>query len=696
MKHSPMLSGARTSIPMAWALVLGIATVLPRYALAQAETIVNFAAAPGPAPAGGVSAASNKKIKMVTETLKDILQSVVNEEKQETTLYSKYMGWCKTEQADVAEDLKGSKTDLANAKVLSEEQVSSIDNLKLFIAKSEKEIEETKDAIAQAASLRNDENEKYTEEMQINTQSLRQIELAIKHVGKVQQQGGFLQNGVVKKLQVNQPGESSYVLGVMKGLQDKLTRTRAMMLKTEKEKVKMHNDFMETKGSSLKAMSDKKAEKRIAFTETSAKEAGVKMKIGKLTTQVAKLVEYQAKTASTCLTAQNEWKVRQADRTKEKAALNEAVRYLTQDSLEQLSLAQNAPEEQNDASVVFAPSFIQEASMSKITENAFFKAAGAALDGEDEEVDGHMKKDTFNGVKTVVQKLIGTHQDTQKNDDAKRKQCESEIATGEDERDTTTDNLAAVKADIEKKSSEAESLGDEIKRLYASIDQLKKSLEAAGKVRKEETALFTAGTKDRTLAIKVLNQARGVLQKFYDKSKGNLLQKQAGKQAPQKWAPGSARKQAASFGAVSMVQDIADDIAKEQKDAAIQEKEAAVAFEQLQKDSRKSTDEKQQDITDRTIAKAKLGVQINALKETQETKTNDLDSVNKQLKALHDSCDELLKFYEKRKKARTFEVSQLRDVMDILSGSSISARTGFMQETDEAADALDDNEVAGE
>merc|ERR1719238_1677219 len=182
--------------------MLGVVATLH---LVSAQDSIYFAAAPAPAAADGapapavayksVSKSSNKKINMVISTLKDILQSVTNEEKQETAMFDKYMAWCDTESKDIATDLDDTKTDLANTKVLNEEQLSSIDTLTLTVAKNEKEMEETKDAIAQAVSLRTDENEKYTEDMQMNTQSLRQINLAIKHVGKVQKQGGFLQNG---------------------------------------------------------------------------------------------------------------------------------------------------------------------------------------------------------------------------------------------------------------------------------------------------------------------------------------------------------------------------------------------------------------------------------------------------------------------------------------------------------------------
>jgi len=337
-----------------------LASFLPQFAFAQDAA---FMSAPPNTTYKSVSDQSNKKIGMVISTLKDILQSVVNEEKQETEMFDKYMKWCETESASIKKDLSDSNTELANTKVLSEEQVSTIDNLKLFISKSEKEIEETKDATAQAVSLRTSENDKYTEEMILNKQSLHQIDLAIKHVSKVQKQGGFLQNGVLKKLAVNQPGESGYVLGIMKGLNDKLQKTRAELKGTEAEKVKMHNSFMDTKGQSLKSLTDTLTAKKISLSETTAKEAGTKRKIGKLTEQVDQLTKQHADTSSTCSKTKHKWQVRQSDRTKEKAALNEAVRYLTQSSsFGQLSVVQQSTEEKNDAeehaSVVFAPSFV--------------------------------------------------------------------------------------------------------------------------------------------------------------------------------------------------------------------------------------------------------------------------------------------------------------------------------------------------
>jgi len=663
-------------------VLAAVASALPYLATAQAPAAAFVSAAPAPAVAyKSVSEHANRKIGMVINTLQDILQSTVNEEKEETAIFNKYVKWCSSESSANSKDLSQTRSDLATSKVSSEEQVSTMDSLKLFIKKSEKEIEETKDTVAQTSNLRSKENDEYTEDMQMNTQSIRQIDQAIKHVQKVNKQGGFLQNGVLHKTSVNEPGESSYVLGIMKGLKHKLSKTRAQLKTTEQDKVKMHNSFMATKGATLKALSDTTLVKKISLSETDAKESGTKRKIGKLGEEVAEIASASAKSSEICQTTKEEWKVRQADRTKERQALSEAIRFLTSSAFVQLGSVQKTNEDGNDeehASVVFNPSLLQVSSGSKFSDNAFFAAAGAELMGEDDE----MQTSGFKGVKTVVQKLIASHQDNQKEEKTKKAYCEKEIASKDSEKSDTIDDLNVAKADIAKKTAESGQLADEVKNLEKSIVQVKTELESAGKLRKQETALFKTGSKDRALAMKVLNQAKTVLQEFYNKKK-DFLQVGAAPAPARKAlsAPKfrSARKTTASFGAVSMVQNIADDIAKEQKDAAIAENESSSAYVQLRDDSAQKTDDKREDITERTMAKAKLNVNINTAKETRNEKQNDLVSVNKQLAGLHKECDELMKFYNKRAKARTFEVSQLRDVMDVVSGSSISSRTGLMQ-----------------
>merc|ERR1719313_2502739 len=128
-----------------------------------------------------------------------------------------------------------------------------------------------------------------------------------------------------------------------------------------------------------------------------------------------------------------------------------------------------------------------------------------------------------------------------------------------------------------------------------------------------------------------------------------------------------------------MLQKITDDIEREQKDAEVAETEAATAYETQVKESRKEFDSRMEEITMRVTRKAKVLVQLDNHKETQEQHTDTMDALEGQLLGLSHDCDELLKNHDAREKARSFEIAQLRDVIDILSGSQIAARTGLLQ-----------------
>jgi hypothetical protein len=314
-----------------------------------------------------------------------------------------------------------------------------------------------------------------------------------------------------------------------------------------------------------KALTDETLAKNILLSETEAKEVGVKTRIGKLIEEVNDLSKWLEEVSGRCRTTKEEWKIRQDDRVQEKAALNEAIGYLTETSFAQtFSDPRTSFDGDAEVSVVFAPSFTQIESSSQSSDESADQAEGAVSTMKS--VETHLRKlqrkNTFDGVKTVVSKLIVTHQETQQEEAEKRTMCEKDLASTDDAKVETEDVIAELKANIGKKESEAIMLADEVKKLYSSIDQVRKSVEEAGKIRKKELGAFQTGSKDRALANRILRQAMVVLQRFYEKQQAKLLQEPP----PQKWSKGSPRKTNAAFGAVSMIQRIVDGITREQKD----------------------------------------------------------------------------------------------------------------------------------
>jgi len=305
-------------------------------------------------------------------------------------------------------------------------------------------------------------------------------------------------------------------------------------------------------------------------------------------------------------------------------------------------------------------------------------------------VNSAAKADLFESVKKTINDLIGVLQVEGKEEKEKNGWCKAELAKKDTEKKDTEDNIANLEATIESKSNEVAMLVKEVTEIKTMMDESKKADETAAKLRKDQKKIYDAGTKDRKLAIKVLKEAYTVLQKFYESQDKTFLQVGHKKQEPPKtWDKGS-RKTGEGNVVLAMLDKIVGDVQLEQKEAEKDENEQAKAFEEHMTNSRKEYDDRMEEITARVTRRAKLEVQVNNNKETRDQFNDKLGSVNGQIKGLHADCDELIKNFEERTKARDFEIAQLRDVIDILAGSQVAARTGFLQQQ---ANAVNDQEL---
>jgi chromosome segregation ATPase len=326
------------------------------------------------------------------------------------------------------------------------------------------------------------------------------------------------------------------------------------------------------------------------------------------------------------------------------------------------------------------------------------------------------QKEDFTAAKKVVTDLIAVLEKQQQDEESKVKYCKAELASKESEKASVEDEISTITAKIEYQQATRSTLENEVEDLNKVVEEQKEELKKAKVIREDEKKAYETGKKDRELAVKVLNQAKQVLKGFYETPDSTSLAQHrstgrgaagrrhqekrvaqgpndvagAGAQ-PETWT-GSSRKDVQGFNIVQVMDMLIGDISKEEKDASLQEADAAAQFEKLEKDTQDNFDSMMQETTDRVKQKAKLVVTLNIAKESKTEKTNDLAAVNAQIESLHQECDDLLQHFEERTKARTFELSQLRDVVDILSGSSVAARTGGGAALLEQPDSLSDRE----
>merc|ERR1719409_674241 len=318
-----------------------------------------------------------------------------------------------------------------------------------------------------------------------------------------------------------------------------------------------------------------------------------------------------------------------------------------------------------------APSFVQvglDKSLSSLS------SLSHDLTSLSQQVSSAGKADNFEGVKKVINELIAVLTQEQEDEKEKKKWCIAEKEKNVGTNTSKTDELERTVAAINKGRSLIEQLTTEADGLNATITADDAALEEAGKLRKEEKDIYERGKKDRELALKVLQEATNVLEAFYKSKPAALVQT-----ADEQPKIGDSKRHTGEGNVVLvMLAKIVDDIKLEQKHAAEEELAASQAYDKLKLDTRHSFDAMMMEITEKVTRRAKLTVKMESATDDKSATEDSLKALKQKMTALASECDELVKDYDKREKARKFETDQLRDAFEILSGSQIAARTAFL------------------
>jgi len=261
----------------------------------------------------------------------------------------------------------------------------------------------------------------------------------------------------------------------------------------------------------------------------------------------------------------------------------------------------------------------------------------------------------------------------------KKKWCEAEMESNERSNETKTEQLARTTAAIEKGKSLIQELTLAADNINASITEMNEAQKKAGDLRKDEKAQFERATKDRNLATKVLDEAASVLRTFYASQAPVLVQqKEQVSQNPQPQGQASERHTGESNVVLAMLGKIRDDIAHEQQKAADGEAKAQKAFEKYTLDCRADFDSMMAEITEKVTRRAKLEVKLESSTEDADAGTESLKALGTKITATNSECEPIVEHWDERSKARLFEIDQLKDAFEILSGSQIAARTAFL------------------
>jgi len=224
-------------------------------------------------------------------------------------------------------------------------------------------------------------------------------------------------------------------------------------------------------------------------------------------------------------------------------------------------------------------------------------------------------------------------------------------------------------AKIEDLELTIKTLTEEIEALKAEIAEMQVQLKRAGENREKENKEFQMTVADQRETQKLLQAALNVLSEFYGKKeKAALLQQEPVGPPP---PPGfeAYKKNAASGGVMSMIQQIISDAKAMEAETIRAEEDAQKAYEDFVKETNASIEAKSKEIVNKSELKAKAETDLVETKEAKEAVMLELEQLSNYNAQLHQSCDFVLKNFELRQTARDEEVEALRQAKAILSGA---------------------------
>merc|ERR1719453_177659 len=286
--------------------------------------------------------------------------------------------------------------------------------------------------------------------------------------------------------------------------------------------------------------------------------------------------------------------------------------------------------------------------------------------------------------------------------------CETEIDKTEDTKKVLQQDISDLETSISDAEESITNLKAEIEALDDGIRALDKEVADATENRKAEHDEFETTYAANTAAVDILKFAKNRLNKFYNPklykppAKRELSEDEqitlnmGGTLAPTA-APGGIAgtgigldqqnaapppppeanlayktKGEESSGVIQMIDNIVNDVEKENQVMKLEEEDAQDDYEKFMSDAKEKRAADSKSMSDAEGTLAETDEQMVTDKGTLKDKNTEMMETDKYLAGVHADCDFLLKYYDMRKEARTGEIDAMGKAKDVLNGADYS------------------------
>jgi len=295
----------------------------------------------------------------------------------------------------------------------------------------------------------------------------------------------------------------------------------------------------------------------------------------------------------------------------------------------------------------------------------------------------HGKKVGFGKIITMIDGLVATLKEDQKDDNNKKVYCNNQLDKSDDKKKDLEIQVRDLEANIATAKEDIATFTSEIASLTAGIAALDKSVAEATQNRIAEHAEYEELIASDSATKDVLKMAKNRLNQFYNPKLAkptpatasfvqisSHAQSKAAPPPPPETFGAYSTKTEENGSVISMVNLLIGDMDKEMAEAEAEEKNGQEAYETLMKDS---ADKRTTDSKSLTQKQGALADTEKALDDHEEDKTetnHELSATNKFISELHAECDWLIKYFDVRSEARASEIDSLGNAKAVLNGAS--------------------------
>jgi len=659
-----------------------------------------------------LSDAKNRPVSKVITLLKDMLSQLEKEAEEDEAIYDKMACWCETNDKEKTKSIADAEARIADLTTKIEEYTASSARLNTEIKNLEKEVAANQEALDKATALRQKQLAEFNAEEKDLLQSISALKSAItvlsKHNG-----GGFLQmprshamsvaatmqhelqkhasllQGVLTRSErkaaaafVQAPEDyfdaaptfkqsyapqSGEIFGILNQMKETFESNLSASQKEEMANQKAYEDLKAAKEEEIAAGQAQIDSKTQELADTDEKNAQAKQDIEDTRASLSADEQFLMMLKEKCSMTDKEWEERSKTRALEMEAVSKALSILSSDDAHDLftktfnpALLQTGSSDASDRRAKAAKVLAQMAS--KVQNPRLATLAT------------QVRLDAFTRVKKAIDDMVAQLLQ-EKADEIKHKDfCTDELNTNQLQTEKKEREKQDLIAKIEDLEMTIDALSKAIDTLKAEIAEMQVQLKRAGEDREKQNKEFQTTVADQRETQKMLQAALNVLAEFYGKA-ALLQQEPAGPPPPAGFE--AYKKNAASGGVMSMLQQIISDAKAMEAEAIRAEEDSQKAYEDFVKETNGSIEAKSADIVNKSEEKAKAEADLVEAKEAKESTMLELEQLSNYNAELHQSCDFVLKNFEVRQTARDEEVEALKQAKAILSGAKFEE---FLQE----------------